>query len=91
MKTPRNKHRKSLHNMTDREIHDTLVTSAQLVRPHSEEELGKIFEWADGVLLRYAMLDLVIRGQSTVQVLDGQVKFWRLETAPADVKNGGKS
>ena len=77
--------------MTDQEIHDILVTSAQLVRPHSEEELGKILEWANGVLTRYVMLDLVIHGESTIQVLDGEVKFWKPEAVSFDVKEGRKS
>ncbi len=77
--------------MTVQEIHDILVTSAQLVRPHSEEELAQIFEWADCTLLKYVMLDLVIRGQSSVQVLDGEVKFWKPEAVSFDVKEGRKS
>jgi hypothetical protein len=65
----------NLRSMSVEEVHNSLMTTAQLVRPHSPEELEQILKWADEVLMRFSILDLVIAGALVVQVLEGEVKF----------------
>jgi hypothetical protein len=67
--------KKQLTNMTEQELEDALISNAQRQRPHSLEELDLIQNWAHRVLVEFSMLDMTIRGNVGIQVLDGDVKF----------------
>ena len=64
-----------ISNMTEEQIKDALVSNAQRQRPHTPEELDQIVDWAHRVVVDFSLLEMTIRGNMRIQVLDGEVKF----------------
>jgi hypothetical protein len=71
--------KKQLNNMTEQELEDALISNAMRQRPHTVEELDLIQNWAHRVVTEFSILDMAIRGNLGVQVLDGEVKFTPLK------------
>jgi len=57
------------------EMRESLLKSAAQVRSHNPEEMEKIYDWANRVLIAATMLHMVQKGELVVQVVDGKVKF----------------
>jgi hypothetical protein len=70
---------KKLDNMTEQELADAVISNAQRQRPHSLQELDLIQKWAHRARIEFSILDMVVRGNLGVQVLDGEVKFTPLK------------
>src|SRR5947209_3509090 len=74
---------KQLNNMTEQEFEAALTTNAQRQRPHSPKELDQIVDWAHRIVTQFSILDMAIRGNLGVQMLDGEVRFTPLKPPAA--------
>ncbi len=64
-----------ISNMTEQELEDALISNAMRQRPHTLEELDLIQNWAHRVVVDFSLLEMTIRGNMHIQVLDGEIKF----------------